>query len=390
MKVFLAITECYGKVHSGCSDSILKNSLVLIHKGHTVTPLYNGDLYIDHSRNFCAKVFLDSDCDVMVFVDADLKFEEDAILTLIEHDKSIVAGAYRFKEDKEGYPVVLNYSRNNNCKDEATGLVYVDSAPTGLMKITRSALESMIAHYDLKPDSKGIIPFFDTGIRFRDSTEWWGEDSFFCRRWKDMGMNMYVEPRLMFTHTGTKDYTGSLHEYLMGRQVKNMDNVNSGIPGWMTDNELALLKYLSLRCKTVIEIGSWKGRSTKALLDGGATVYAIDHWNGTDSDNSLLAGFGLDVYNEFVKNVGSYKNLKVMKGDSADMVKRFRGKADLVFIDGGHQYAEVKADIERWLPHCGKIIAGHDWCDGYPGVSQAVTELIGEVTIIDTIWFKEI
>ena len=49
---------------------------------------------------------------------------------------------------------------------------------------------------------------------------------------------------------------------------------------------------------------------------------------------------------------------------------------DLVFIDANHTYEFVKEDIDAWYPKVGKggILAGHDWCEGFPGVQQAVEE----------------
>jgi len=52
---------------------------------------------------------------------------------------------------------------------------------------------------------------------------------------------------------------------------------------------------------------------------------------------------------------------------------------DFVFIDGAHDYENVKADIEAWLPRVriGGVLAGHDFAPGYGGVKQAVRELFG-------------
>lgn len=49
---------------------------------------------------------------------------------------------------------------------------------------------------------------------------------------------------------------------------------------------------------------------------------------------------------------------------------------DFVFIDAGHNYSAVKADIAAWSPkvkHGGEIL-GHDFHPKFPGVIQAVKE----------------
>lgn len=251
----------------------------------------------------------------------------------------------------------------------------------------------MIEHYDMKPDGKGVYQFFETGTRIFDDNKWWGEDSAFCKKWIDMGGEIFVEPRLTFTHIGRKDYTGNLHEYLMGRRVDKigLDDVENGIHGWMSDVELSVLRYLASRCDSIVEIGSWKGRSTEALLTScKGTVYAVDHWQGSACDITDIGVDLQDVYSEFVKNVGDFPNLKILKGLSVVHADMFKGMVDMVFIDAGHTYKEIKADIEAWLPKCRKIIAGHDYCDIHPDVIRAVDEKFNKVNVIGTIWFVEV
>jgi hypothetical protein len=391
MNLFLGITLYNDQIHGKCSESILKNSLSLMSKGHTVMPLYNSDLYIERSRNFCVNLFLKSNCDDIIFIDSDLSFQDDALLKLIEFDKDIIAGAYRYKKSIEEYTVTLDFSRNNNCKEESTGLVYVERAPTGLMRINRRVFERMISHYNMKPDERDIYSFFETGMIFENDNNWYGEDVAFCKKWTDMKGEIFVAPDITFIHIGTQEFKGNLHEFLMGRRVEIMDAVESGIKGWMADYELEYLKEIAKKSDSIVEIGSWKGRSTKVFLENcKGTVYAVDHWNGTESDNSILAKFGLNVYDEFISNVGFYDNLKVLRGYSTAIAENFNDKVDTVFIDAGHTYEECKADIESWLPKCRKLICGHDYVENYSGVVKAVNEIFGNVNTVGSIWWVEL
>lgn len=360
-------------------------------------PLYNSDLYIDRSRNFCVDLFLKSDCSDLIFIDSDLGFEDDAVLKLIEHDKNIVAGAYRYKKTEIEYTTTLDFSRNNNCKEEETGLVYVERAPTGLMRINRNVFECLQEYYTMTPDERGIYSFFETGMVFKNhrgkDNNWYGEDVAFCKKWTDLGGAIMVAPDITFTHIGTQEFKGNFHEYLMDRRVENMDRVESGINGWMSDPELEVLRQFASVSNSVVEVGSWKGRSTKELLENcKGTVYAVDHFNGSDKDLSGdLAEVGLDTYDQFMSNVGNYHNLCVIKGDSIKMAETFNeNTVDMVFIDAGHTYEECKADIESWMPKCRKIICGHDYCEDHSGVKKAVDEKFSNVNVVDSIWWVDL
>jgi hypothetical protein len=52
--------------------------------------------------------------------------------------------------------------------------------------------------------------------------------------------------------------------------------------GWMSDEELAELQNLAAG-KTVLEIGTWKGRSACAMAQAGAEVYCLDTFQGDAS-----------------------------------------------------------------------------------------------------------
>jgi len=360
--------------------------------GHKVAIHYDNDLYIDRSRNFCVDLFLGSDCSDIVFIDADLAFDDDAILKLIEYNKELVAGAYPQKRQAAIYPIILDFSHDNNCKEEETGLIYAKSAPTGLMRINRRVFVKIKEHYKMKSDERGIYPFFETGMIFDDGN-WWGEDTAFCKKWRDIGGNIFVEPRINFTHIGRQEYVGNYDQYLLGRSLDRVkvDGVQSGIPGWMTDTELQIIKYLASKSRSIVEVGCWKGRSTKEFLEAcSGTVYAVDHFCGSLSDVSSLQAYNLDIYHDFLDNVSGYDNLKILKGNSTDIAKEFNEIVDMVFIDAGHDYEECKSDIEAWLPKCKRIIAGHDYGDDFPGVMKAVNEKFTNINLVNSIWWVEL
>ncbi len=178
------------------------------------------------------------------------------------------------------------------------------------------------------------------------------------------------------------------------RQLENIrfEYRNDSIPGEMLRGELNWLFKTAKNMNSIVEVGSWKGRSTHALLSGcQGIVYAVDHFKGSKTGQGNCTpekAAQEDIFQEFLKNVGHFQNLKVYKMDSLEAAKKFKNKSvDMVFIDGDHSFESVKADIEAWLPKARKLICGHDYNESSPGVKQAVKGKFGYVRTVYNIWF---
>ena len=140
----------------------------------------------------------------------------------------------------------------------------------------------------------------------------------------------------------------------------------SGIPGWLTDEEADALYELARACRgdgVIVEIGSWKGKSTVCLglgsLAGSSVpVYAIDphadYRFGDFKDNVERAGIA-----ELVRPIASL---------SQPAAAGFDEPIELLFVDGSHEYDLVLEDFEKWVPKVvdGGWIAFHDttWTKG--------------------------
>lgn len=159
----------------------------------------------------------------------------------------------------------------------------------------------------------------------------------------------------------------------------------------MTPAELAWLGAIARQVDSCAEVGCWKGRTTQRLLDSCAgPVYAVDHWRGSEAEREgpHKEATERDIFADFMRNVGDRPNLMVRRGNSVEVAQRLP-LVDFVFVDAGHTYEEVKADIEAWTPKTLRMIAGHDY--HLEGVRRAVTEAFGEhvKTAADSIWYVE-
>jgi len=125
----------------------------------------------------------------------------------------------------------------------------------------------------------------------------------------------------------------------------------------------------------IVEIGSWKGRSTVALACGSrmgnnVPVYAIDpHDSHTSTEGR---SYGPEDNIRFLENIlkSGYADLiQIINLPSNVTVKAWQTLIvedwkfiDLLFVDGNHDYKEVKKDFRSWEPFVkdNGYIAMHD------------------------------
>lgn len=159
------------------------------------------------------------------------------------------------------------------------------------------------------------------------------------------------------------------------------------IRGWMFDNELQWLAEQAAKCSyLIIEIGSYQGRSTVALAANTvACVWAVDRWDGPATPQSATNVGGSD-YEKFLANTAGLTVVPIRK-TSLDAAKEVPWKADMIFIDGSHDYESVRADILAWKPALvpNGLLCGHDY-GAWPGVKQAVDECFPAITLVGSIW----
>jgi hypothetical protein len=179
---------------------------------------WSGDPLISHARNVILAQFMKTDCDDLVFIDDDVSWEHGALTRLIKHPVDLVAGVYRHKKDDETYPLNFKETPDGQVRsDLKTGLIEVRDVPFGFTRITRSCAQRL---YDAAADVKFVhsnAPDLDCRVVFNveyHEGQYFGEDYTFCRKWRDMGGKVWVDPEMALNHTGTKVYMGHLGNFL--------------------------------------------------------------------------------------------------------------------------------------------------------------------------------
>ncbi|MEP7117191.1 MAG: class I SAM-dependent methyltransferase [Acidobacteriota bacterium] len=154
----------------------------------------------------------------------------------------------------------------------------------------------------------------------------------------------------------------------------------AGVEGWLSAREGEALFRCARACRgrgAIVEIGSWKGRSTIVLAAGskagsGTVVCAVDPYVGIPSRGltSSVAEFQANI-----DAAGVAALVRPYVQHSAEVARAFGEPVELVYIDGAHDHAAVLDDFRHWFPKVidGGTMAFHDTV-GYAGPRRVVRD----------------
>lgn len=214
---------CYGsQMYAQCASSLLKLQRHVDFEFETIT----FESLIPRARNILVAKFLSSDCDALLFLDADIAFEPKDVLKLLQSDKLVVCGLYPKKtletsiiknnllEGKDdillnGSKLAINIHPEATLTDEEVLLL---DAPTGFMCIKREVFTKLIASNQIdsyKNDIKGyafqnVYNFFNVGVL---NHRYLSEDYWFCRLCQTNDISVYGNVKVILKHIGTYVYT---------------------------------------------------------------------------------------------------------------------------------------------------------------------------------------
>ncbi|MGN2275083.1 class I SAM-dependent methyltransferase [Priestia megaterium] len=179
-------------------------------------------------------------------------------------------------------------------------------------------------------------------------------------------------------------------------RINEIKQLIKPVEGWLRDQGVENLYRYALKApvSNIVELGSWKGRSTSCLAyaikdRNEGHVYAVDTWKGSSEHKKILQGYVEDqLYNEFIENMTKLNLLDYIKPIKMDSVEASRKwplslQIGLLYIDASHDYLSVKRDFEFWSPFVttgGYII--FDDVPSWPGPTKLVNEL--------SKWYKRI
>lgn len=242
-RINLAIaTPCFGgQVSSLYASSIFSLQSAVRSKSNVGMKVHlrDGDALITRARANLVTLFLDDSAAThLLFVDADIGFTPEQVFRLIESGADVVAGVYPIKRvnwDKAkrameaGRPNLpaasLDYVLEIDDPDHVAvvnGFTRVRYAGTGFLMIRRHVLEKMCAHpayaplqffrehsHDALAGSPNRFALFECMIDPNTGT-YLSEDFAFCKRWTDIGGEIWADLDSRLDHVGPSVFHGEV------------------------------------------------------------------------------------------------------------------------------------------------------------------------------------
>jgi hypothetical protein len=200
--------------------------------------MFNESL-IPRARNGLANQFMKDDATHLLFIDADIRFEPEDILKLLDADKDIICGIYPKKEINwhvvrhaidtgvtndqlkyyTGAHVVNLVNYDGQVCVPANEPVEIWNGGTGMMLIKREVFEKLSEHVPvyindlldsagtMKPEP--IREYFATSIE-EGTNRLLSEDYHFCNLWRKHGGQVFAAPWMRLAHCGTYIFEGQL------------------------------------------------------------------------------------------------------------------------------------------------------------------------------------
>ena len=239
IRLFLA-TPCYGGL---CLEkymiSLVRLQILCIQKNiHLMIDTTENESLVHRARNVAVGRFMkQTDADYFLFVDADVEFQPESVIRLLEsgHDISVCVypkkvvmwdqAANSVKEGDERNMEMLSSSLVLNFKQRESkvvnGFVEILDGPTGFMMIKRQVFKDMEEKFPelwckndhQNRDFDDYHACFDCMID-PDTKRYLSEDYAFCRRYQQMGGKIYADVHATMGHVGNLPFTGCLKDRL--------------------------------------------------------------------------------------------------------------------------------------------------------------------------------
>lgn len=165
----------------------------------------------------------ETDFERLIFIDSDVGFTPDDILKLYELDVDFACAGVPLKTAPDiKYNFGVLQKDNKLIWNEQKSALQVDYVGTAFMMLTRNVYRELSkAHPELKyipsrthtnrapNDASMNNSYYLFKTEITQAQDLLGEDYSFCRRWRNLGKDIWLRPDIQLTHTGSHVFRGT-------------------------------------------------------------------------------------------------------------------------------------------------------------------------------------
>jgi glycosyltransferase involved in cell wall biosynthesis len=228
-KVFIG-TPCYdGRADVWYINSLIQTQKMAIEQNIELIPIWlSYDALIQRARNDCMALAREMDCDDIIFIDSDLEWQPEWVFQLLSYPVDVVGGTYRKKtDDHEEYVAkISNWATLQ--PDPTTGLMLVEGLGTGFLRLSKRAQQWLwdnSVEYNESETNKHRRWIFDVIV---ENGNLISEDILLCRRLRENGFDIWLDPRMTLSHVGTKKFQGDFSYWFsqLKSQIQSDNTIN--------------------------------------------------------------------------------------------------------------------------------------------------------------------
>lgn len=209
-RVLVGTPSYDGKLDVWYVNSLMETIKIGLAANISIKPIWvSYDSLVQRARNDVIYYAKEGNYDDVIMIDADIEWNPEWFFKLLDYPVDVVGGTYPKKDDTNGNIYVVK--KTIQTAYDSNGLMKVDGLGTGFLRLSRRAYEHL--WNTSKPythNNREQRWIFDVTLFNGDIIS---EDINLCKKLKESGFDIWLDPKMTCNHIGVKKYQGNFEKW---------------------------------------------------------------------------------------------------------------------------------------------------------------------------------
>ena len=221
-KVLIGTPSLSGDINCWYADSMFDSIKLGLYNGINIIPsILHNESILPMSRNELLRSAYLHDVEALIFIDADERWQPEALLAVINAPYDVVGLPYVKKTD-EPHQYNLKVTDLSSLVPDSDGYCRTDAIGTGFLKISKKAVTALWeSHPDVTFRGKTLKAICEYGVTA--DGDFIGEDITLCNKLRALGYDIMLNTNYTVSHLGTKQWDGDFREFLKTLRGKSRE-----------------------------------------------------------------------------------------------------------------------------------------------------------------------